>query len=304
MPITIVRRFVSRLVKAFLDDGVDDVAAMMTYYAIFALFPMLLFILSLTLLILPSAVVSDAVVMFGRALPPDIFRVVRDQVAAAQAATDGNVAILGGVLALWGASRGTSALTFALDRVFGLTETRSFWRRQAIAIGVTAMVALMIAVSLSLLLLGPALGHRIADRYDLGDAFDTAWGVTAWIGAGALMTLVWALLYKLLPDHHRPLRLFTPGAAIGVLLWVAVSRLMTFFVATFTNYEATYGVLATAVTFLLWLWLSNLALLIGAEIADVMCTKAVTRSTETSGRLAFSPRRSVDAGSKGHEGRV
>lgn len=270
MPIRIVHRFASRLVKAFLDDAVDDVAAMMTYYAIFALFPMLLFILSLTLLILPSAVVTDAVAMFGRALPPDIYRVVSDQIAAAQAATDGNVALLGGALALWGASRGTSALTFALDRVFGLTETRSFWRRQAIAIGVTAMVALMIVVALALLLLGPTIGHRLADRHDLGDAFDAAWGVSAWVGAGALMTLVWAFLYKTLPDHHQPLRLFTPGALIGVLLWVAVSRLMTYFVATFTDYEATYGVLATAVTFLLWLWLSNLALLTGAEIADVM----------------------------------
>jgi membrane protein len=264
------RAFLARLFKAFLDDAVDDVAAMMTYYAIFALFPMLLFILSLTLLVLPPGVVDDAVQMFGRALPRDVYEVVSKQIAAAQAATDGNVAIFGGVLALWGASRGAAALTFALNRVFTVQETRSFWWRQLLAILVTAMVALLIVIALALLLLGPTIGHRVADRYDLGDTFDAVWGVSAWVFAGGLMTLVWALLYKWLPNHHAPLRVFTPGAAVGVLLWVAVSRVMTFFVSHLTDYEATYGALASAVTFLLWLWVSNLALLMGAEISDVL----------------------------------
>ena len=110
----------------------------------------------------------------------------------------------------------------------------------------------------------------MADRYALGATFDAAWTVTALIGAGALMTFVWALLYKLLPSSTAPLRIFTPGAAVGVVLWVGVSHAMTLFLTYLSNFEATYGALAGAVTFLLWLWLSNLALLVGAEISDIL----------------------------------
>jgi membrane protein len=125
-------------------------------------------------------------------------------------------------------------------------------------------------LALGLLLLGPAVGRALGEYFELGSTFDTLWTAGQWLGAGALMTLVWSLLYKLLPNHHAPLKVFTPGAAVGVLLWVGVSRVMTFFLERFTDFEATYGALATAVTFLLWLWLSNLALLIGAEISDVI----------------------------------
>jgi membrane protein len=270
MSIRGIRRFFSRLVSAFLDDGVDDVAAMMTYYAIFALFPMLLFILSLTLLVLPSSVIEEAAAMIGRAMPAELDHIVRAQATRAEAATDGTTALIGGVLALWGASRGTSSLTVALNRVFTVPESRPWWRRQVLAIAVTGLVALLIVIALGLLVLGPTLGHAVADRYDLGDSFDAGWTVARWLGAGALMTLVWAMLYKLLPDHDVPLRVFTPGAAAGVVLWIAVSQAMTYLITTFADFEATYGALAGAVTFLLWLWLSNLALLLGAEISDVL----------------------------------
>jgi membrane protein len=212
--------------------------------------------------------------------------VVSTQVAEAQAATDGNVALIGGLVALWGASRGASALTVALNRVFTVEETRPFWWRQVLAILVTAMVALLIVLALALLLFGPTIGHAVADRYHLGATFDTLWETGRWIGAGALMTFVWALRYRLLPNHHAPLRIFTPGAIIGVLLWVGVSRAMTYFVSTFTDFEATYGALASAVTFLLWLWLSNLALLIGAEITDVLHRPDVRASSPAPAKTA------------------
>lgn len=267
--IVTVRGFVRRFVRGFLEDGLDDVAAMMTYYAIFAVFPMMVFVLSLTLLVVPGDVVTESVVMARRVLPPDVGRILADEVARTQRATEPYVAVVSGVVALFGASRGTAALTGALNRVFGLRETRPWWRRQVLAIGVTLLIASMIVVALSLLLIGPILGPWVERHHRVGSAVELTWSVGRWLGAAALMTLVWATLYKLLPDHDLPWRVFAPGAAVGVVLWLCVSQVAAYVMAHITDFEATYGALAGALAVLFWMWLSNLALVIGAELSQV-----------------------------------
>jgi membrane protein len=249
-PILTLRGFVRRFVRGFLEDGLDDVAAMMTYYAIFAVFPMLVFVLSLALLVLPDEIIAEGVRMAMRVLPPDAGHVLADEVARTQRATEPYVAIVSGAVALFGASRGTSSLIGALDRVFGVRETRPWWRRQLLAIGVTVIVALMMVFAFALLLVGP--------------------GMLAWIGAAVMMTLVWATLYKLLPNHQLPWRVMAPGAAIGVGLWILVSRGAAYMMEHITDFQATYGALAGAIGFLFWMWLSNLALVIGAELSEVV----------------------------------
>ena len=91
-----------------------------------------------------------------------------------------------------------------------------------------------------------------------------------WIGAAVLVMLVWAILYWALPDTHAPFRLFTPGAVVGVILWLGVTEVFGYYVQTFASYEKTYGALAAMIVFLTWLWLSNLMLLWGAQINDVL----------------------------------
>jgi len=263
-----LRRFGRRLVASVVRDDVDDLAAMMTYYVIFALFPMLLFVLSLTLLVLPGDVLTEATAMASRALPHEVGTLIEAQLGRTRAATAPHVALISGGLTLWGASRGTAALTVALNRVFGVTETRPWWRRQLLAIGVTVLVALLIVLALALLLLGPVLGRSLAQHSGLGATFAMVWAVARWLGAAALMTLVWALLYDLLPDRTAPLLVVTRGAAVGVVLWIAVSQGAALFVTYIADFEATYGALAGALTFLFWLWLSNLALLVGAELSE------------------------------------
>jgi membrane protein len=114
------------------------------------------------------------------------------------------------------------------------------------------------------------VGHWAADRFGLGTAFDVVWGIGRWLGAGVLVMVVWALLYKFLPNTDAPFRIFTPGAAIGVTLWLGVSALFGVYLGHFNSYEATYGTLGGAIIFMTWLWLSNMALLFGAEINDVL----------------------------------
>ena len=181
-------------------------------------------------------------------------------------------------MALWGASRGASALATALGTIYTKPETRSWFRRQLIAIAVTIAIAVLVIVALSLLVVGPTLGHWATDRFGLGDTFDTVWSIGRWVGAGLLVMFVWALAYKLLPNTDAPLHVFTPGAIVGVLVWLGLSALFGLYLQHFNSFETTYGTLGGAIIFLLWLWLSNIVLLVGAEINDVLADLRAPKS--------------------------
>jgi membrane protein len=263
-------RFLKKLGKASLDDNITDIGAMMAYYAVLALFPMLVFIVTIGLLVVDPETVHEGVLMATQAMPESMRTMVSGQVSNLIDAAGAGFAILGAVLALWGASRGAAALSGALNSIFNKKESRGFLKRQALAIGVTLGVAILILIALGLLVMGPVVGHYIADRFGLGDAFDIGWGIGRWVGAGVLVMFVWAVLYKFLPDTDAPFRIFTPGAFVGVLLWLGISLLFGVYLENFNSYDATYGALGSAIIFLTWLWLSNMALLFGAEFNDVL----------------------------------
>jgi membrane protein len=264
------RAFARRFAKELNADSILDVAAMMTYYAVFALFPMLVFVVTMALLILPGDVITTGAEMAADALPPDVGGLVIDQVARMQGAAGAGFAIGGALLAIWGASRGAVGLMTALNDIFDKEESRPWWKRQLIAIAATLIVAALLLLALFLLTAGPAIGHALAERLALGDVFDAAWSVGRWIAAALLVMVVWAVLYKWLPDTDAPFRIFTPGAITGVLLWIGVTQAFGLYLDNFGSYEKTYGALAGVIIFLTWLWLSNLAILVGAEVNDVL----------------------------------
>jgi membrane protein len=263
-------RFVKRLGHECFVDNIDDIGAMMAYYAVLALFPMLVFIVSVALLVLDPAAVHEGARFVSHAMPTGMRILISEQVTKLIDASGAGFAFLGAALALWGASRGAAALSGALNVIFNKKETRSFWKRQLTAVAVTLGVSLLVLLALGMLTLGPLIGHYIADRFGLGSTFDVAWGIGRWIGAGLLMMFVWAVLYRFLPDTDAPFRVLTPGAIAGVLLWIGISLLFALYLTYFDRYEATYGALGTSIVFLVWLWLSNLALLVGAEFNDVL----------------------------------
>jgi membrane protein len=264
------RAFFNGLRREWEADRITDVAAMMTYYAIFALFPMLVFVVMVSLMVVPAAWIDSAVTMAASAMPSEVGSLVHEQVGRMERASGTGFAVGSALLALWGASRGAASLMVALDDVFEKKETRSWWRRQLTAIAATLVVALLLIVAMTLLAAGPALGHAIADRIGGGVVFDVAWGVSRWLLAAILVMLTWAILYKWLPDTDAPFRVFTPGAFAGVILWFLATRGFGFYLERFASYEATYGTIASVIVFMFWLWLSNLALLMGAEIDDVL----------------------------------
>ena len=264
------RRFVKSFATQFMDDNVPDAGAMMAYYAVMALFPMLIFVLSLALLVIPTDTVRQGLAMATETMPPSVRDVIAGRVDALIHASGAGFAILGVVVALWSASRGAVSLMAALNTVYNKKETRSWLRRQLIAIGVTVAVALIAVVALALLVAGPYVGAWLGERYGLGAQFDTIWNIGRWVGAGVLVMFVWAIAYKFLPNTDAPFRVFTPGAVIGVLLWLGISALFGLYLSHFNSYEATYGTLGGAIVFLTWLWLSSVSLLVGAEINDVL----------------------------------
>jgi membrane protein len=264
------KRFVKHLVHELINDSITDIGAMMAYYAILSLFPMLVFVVTLALLVLSDETVLQGLAMATQAMPPATRDVVTAQVIALMKAAHAGFAIGGAALALWGASRGLNSLMGALNAMFNTEETRPWWKRQLIALGVTLGVAVLVIVALGLLVVGPAAGHWIADRFGLGGVFDMGWNVGRWVGAGLLVMVVWAVLYKFLPNTDAPFRVFTPGAITGVLLWLGISYGFGFYLSHFNSYTTTYGALGGGIIFLTWLWLSNIALLFGAEINDVL----------------------------------
>lgn len=265
-----VKRFFVHLYHELDNDSITDIGAMMAYYAILALFPMMVFVVTLALLVLPDATVLQGVRMATEAMPTASRQVITAQVVALMKAAHAGFAIGSFAIALWGASRGASALMGALNAMFNKRETRSWWKRQVIAVAVTLGVAVVIVLALGLLVVGPLAGHWLADRFGLGEAFDVSWDIGRWVGAGLLVMVVWAVAYKFLPDTSAPFRIFTPGAITGVLLWLGISYGFGLYLGYVNSYTTTYGALGGGIIFLTWLWLSNIALLLGAEINDVL----------------------------------
>lgn len=263
-------RFIKQLAAQVVDDDLPDAGAMMAFYAVLALFPMLVFVVTLALLVIDPAVIHQGVQIATEAMPEEVRGMIAHQVSSFIAAAGPGFAIGSALFALWGASRGAAALGLVLNTTFDKKETRGWIHRQLIAIAVTLAVAILMVLALGLLVVGPTIGHLAADRLGLGSAFDTAWGIGRWVGAGLLVMLVWAMLYKFLPNTAAPLRIFTPGAIIGVLLWLGISYGFGVYLSHWDRYETTYGALGSAIIFLTWLWLSNMALLFGAEVNDVL----------------------------------
>ena len=261
-----VKRFFGQLGHHLIDDDVMDVGARMAYYAMLSLFPMLLVVVSIAMLVLPVDTVHQGIQMATETMPDSVRQMLTDRANALIRASSAGFAILGFLLGLWSASSGVSSLATALDQVFHKKETRSWLRRQLIAIVVTIGMALLVLIALGLLVLGPIVTRWLGDS----TAIAIAWTVLRWVGAAVLMMFVWAVLYKFLPDTDAPFRVFTPGSIVGVLLWVGISLLFGVYLSHFGSYELVYGALGTAIIFLTWLWLSNIALLFGAEIDSVL----------------------------------
>jgi len=260
-----------RAFQKFQADAMPDYAAALTYYVMMSLFPALLVGISLLGLLGDKSLVTDAVgYARDNGAPAEVTDALRASLTSTVDGAGGAVSfalVLGLVVAIYGASGAFGAVGRALNSVYGAEEGRSFVKHKLSDIGWTLVVILLALVSLFAVFLGGGLAKDLFGVIGLGDTAVTIWGFARWFVAIAAVMLIYAIAYTFAPDiQTRRLRWITPGAGAGVLIWLAASAGFFFYVSNFGKYGATYGAFAGAVILLLWLYLSNIAFLFGAEL--------------------------------------
>jgi membrane protein len=257
-----------KTLREFTDDQCLDLAAALTYYAVLSLFPALLALVSLLGLFGQQGKTDELVTVLsdmGAGSVADTIRAPLDQLTQNQSA--GFALIIGLVGALWSASGYVGAFGRAMNRIYEIREGRPFWKLRPLMIVITlAAVILAGLVAIGLVVSGPVT-RAIGDAIGLGDTAVTVWNVVKWPVLLGLAALVVAILYYATPNVRQPkFRWISVGAAVAIVTWVLASALFGVYVSNVASYNKTYGSLAGVIIFLLWLWITNVALLFGAEL--------------------------------------
>jgi len=256
-----------RTVSAARVDGLTDWAATLTFYAVLSIFPALIALVSILGLVSDSAASSltDSLTSLMPGTGSDIVTGAIDDITASGGAA-GLALILGLAGALWTASGYTGAFTRASNDIYDVEEGRPFWKLKPIQIATTAVMVLMLAAcGLAVVITGP-VAEEIGSLIGMGDVAVDIWDIAKWPVIALVVATLLATLYWAAPNVRQPgFRWITPGSVLAVALWLIASGAFAFFVANFSSYNATYGALAGVVVFLIWLWLTNIAVLLGAE---------------------------------------
>ena len=256
--------------REFRDDDLTDRAAALTYYAVLSLFPALIALVSIVGLFGDPRATTDAIEEIVSELGPnsaaETFAGPIEQITADRERA-GLLLVLGLLVALWTASGYVGAFTRAANAIYEVEEGRPFWKLRPQQLAITlGMVLLLALVLVALVLTGP-VAEAIGGAVGLESTTLAIWHVAKWPGLAVVVALMFAVLYYLTPNVKLPgLRWITPGSALAILLWVAASVLFAVYVANFGSYDKTYGTLGGVVSFLVWMWIGNLALLLGVEM--------------------------------------
>jgi membrane protein len=256
-----------RSVVGFRDDDLSDWAAALTYYGILALFPGLLVLVSLLGLMGHSAT-ATLESNIGQIAPGGVRSFFTQVVnnTQSQHTTAGLAAIVGLALALWSASGYIAAFMRASNAIYGVGEGRPIWKTVPVRVGVTLAVVLMLVVSGLIILLTGRIADQVGRALGVGTTAVTVWNIAKWPVLLLLVALTLALLYWACPNVEQPgFRWLSPGGALAVVIWLLASAGFAIYVAHFSSYNKTYGSVAGVIVFLVWLWITNLAVLLGAE---------------------------------------
>ncbi len=258
------KEFLKALKDEISNDEITNVAGSVTYSGIMALFPFLLFLVSLASVIITPEQANGIVQQVGQVAPAEVTKIVGERIRAISSDQKTGLLTLGAVTALWAASGGIATLTSALNTVYGVREQRPFWKTRGLALAMTLVAGVLALVAALVAIVSPALADAI------GGPIGTA---ILWLRlpvAGLVMMLLWAILYYVLPDVEQSFRFITPGSIFGVVVWIVASWGFSLYVSHFGSYEATYGSLGGIIVMLLWMWISSLVLLVGAEVNAVI----------------------------------
>ncbi|MFL5816918.1 MAG: YihY/virulence factor BrkB family protein [Conexibacter sp.] len=259
-----------RTVLEFREDGMTDWAAALTYYGLLALFPAMIALVSLVGLfgdpVTTTRKLTDIVTSVGPSTAANTFSEPIRSITSNRGAA-GVLFFVGLGVALWSASGYIGAFMRASNIVYETPEGRPFWKLRPLQLLVAlVMVVLLALLALSLVMTGPIV-DQVAGPLGISDAATTVWDIAKWPVMLAVVILMIAVLYHASPNVKLPgFKWVTPGALVAVVVWLIASALFALYVANFASYDKTYGTLGGAVVLLIWLWITNLALLLGLEM--------------------------------------
>jgi membrane protein len=256
--------------RAFYDDQMTHHAAALTYYALMSLFPALLLAVSILGLVGQYPATYDAILGYLRDVVPPSALVPLDsslRTALQQKGTAATTLAISVVVTLYGTTGALEAARRALNVVFEADGGRRFLTRKAIDVASTFVLMALILVSLVLVFVGGSLAEDLLGFLGLGSTVVDIWNLARWPAAVAVAMLVFSYIYYVTPDvRQRAFRWVTPGAVVGVTLWLGASAGFSIYVSQVADVGAVYGAFAGAIVLVVWLWLTNVALLLGAEL--------------------------------------
>jgi membrane protein len=257
-----------RTFKQFSVDNISDWAAALTYYGVLSIFPAVLVLVSILGMLSDNGqttVQNTVRDIAGNDQIEKLVDTVLNQVK--DPGTAGIAAIIGIVLAFWSASGYVAAFMRASNAVYDVPEGRPIWKTLPIRVGVTAVIGIMLVVSAFIVVFTGKLASVVGDKIGLGSVAVTAWSIAKWPVLIILVSLMFAILYWASPNAKTGgFRWISPGGVFAVLLWLIASAAFAIYLATFANYSKTYGAVGGVIAFLVWLWISNIAILLGAEL--------------------------------------
>ena len=262
------RALAKRVWTEIQGDNVFGRAAELSYYFLLALFPFLIFLTSILGFFLDSVNTRAALFEYlARIMPPSAFQLISNTMTEVSSASGGGKLSFGVLATLWAASSGMTAITDSLNTAYDLKESRPWWKQRLTSIGLTMALSILIIGALVLVVAGGRIAEWLAAHYGFGPVFPMTWKIIQWPVVLACMISAFALIYYFAPDfREQSWQWLTPGAAIGVVLWLLVSLGFRVYLHYFNSYSATYGSLGAVIILMLWLYFTGAAVLIGGEI--------------------------------------
>ena len=258
-----------RAAGEFSRDNCTDLAASLTYFAVLSLFPALLAVVSLLGVFGQGQATVDAVMeMLEGTVPEQTLGALSGPIEGLVTTPAAGIALVTGLLgALWTASGYVGAFGRAMNRVYEVEEGRPFWKLKPAMILLTAVLLLLVALAGVMLVVSGPVAAWVGDLVGLGETAVTVWGIAKWPALILVVVMILAILYGFAPNVQQPkFRWISLGAVVALVVWAVATLGFFFYVSNFGSYNATYGSLAGVIVFLLWLWITNNALLFGAEV--------------------------------------
>jgi membrane protein len=256
-----------RTVSEFREDNLTDWAAALTYYAVLAIFPALIVLISVLGLIGESAT-QPLIDNLGTVAPGPAKKIVTSAIENIQGSQGaaGVFFVIGLLAALWSASGYIGAFMRASNAIYEMDEGRPIWKTLPVRVGLTVLLMVLTALSAIGVTLSGGLAKEFGGLIGVGDTAVQIWDIAKWPVLLLVVSSMFAVLYRAAPNVKHPgFRWITPGGVLAVLGWVLASAAFAFYVGNFGSYNKTYGALAGPIVFLVWLWISNVMILLGAE---------------------------------------